>query len=79
MICECNIKDLYEGNEAVLFERKFLQVVRVDAYKWKTLFKCKSCNQYWEEVYIDGRFGGTPELRKVDESYAMSAWGLDSI
>lgn len=77
MMCDCSLKDLYKGNNAVAFEQKCLQEIKVDARNWKTLYTCKVCNTYWEEKYIDGRFGGTPELRKVDENYVWSIWGLN--
>lgn len=79
MMCDCNFKDLYKGNDVTKFQQKCLQEVKVDAYNWKTLYKCKVCNTYWEETYVEGRFGGTPELRKVDKSYVVSVWSLDHI
>lgn len=79
MICDCSLKDLYKGNDATIFEQKCLQEIKVDAHNWKSLYKCKRCSTYWEETFVKGRFGGTPELRKVDESYVVSTWGLDYI
>ena len=79
MQCNCNSKNMYYGNEATIFEQEYLQEIKVDAHSWKTLYKCKSCNTYWEEAYTNGRFGGTPELKKIDENYIKSFWGSDNI
>lgn len=75
-MCNCNFKGLYTGNDASLFEHEYLSEIKVDANSWKTLYRCKKCNTYWEETYVEGRFGGSPELRKVDESYVSTVWGL---
>jgi len=76
-MCNCNLKDLYKGNEATTFEQDCLHELKVDAHNWKVLYKCPKCNTYWEETYVEGRFGGSPELRKVNESYVISAWGSE--
>lgn len=79
MMCECSLKDEYKGNDASIFEQMSLQEIRVDAYNWKTLYQCKECSTYWEETYAEGRFGGTPVLRRVEKSYVESVWGLNHI
>ena len=76
MPCYCNTKDFLEGNAAVIFAEKYLSVIKVDAVNWKTLYKCNDCDLYWEEIYRDGRFGGTPELRKVTVKYIQTEWGV---
>lgn len=76
MICECNLKPVFSGNEATIYEQKHLQEIKIDAGKWKTLYRCRSCSAYWEEVYKDGRFGGTPELKKVDINYVKLNWNI---
>lgn len=75
-MCDCNMKDLYKGNDATKYEQKYLREIKVDAYNWKTLYQCKKCKTYWEEVFLEGRFGGCPELRKVDQNYVISVWGI---
>lgn len=75
MKCACSSNEKFEGNDATAFEQVCLREIQVDAVNWKTLYKCKECDEYWEETYLDGRFGGIPELRKVDESYVSSVWG----
>ena len=79
MKCDCSSKNVYRGNDAMQFEKIWLREIKVDAVHWKTLYKCKECNVYWEETYVEGRFGGVPELKKVDEDYVGSVWGLNDI
>lgn len=77
MDCGCKLKKIYIGNEVILFKEKYLEEIKVDAYNWKTLYKCKKCSIYWEETYLDGRFGGIPKLKEVDKSYIKKVWNLD--
>lgn len=76
-MCNCYKQDIYEGNNATDFENRFLEEVKVNAFDWKTLYICKDCSTYWEETYLDGRFGGVPQLKKINRNYAISEWNLN--
>jgi protein-arginine kinase activator protein McsA len=74
MNCKCNQNSVIESNDAILYEQNFLHEVKVNAYTWETLYKCKECNTFWEEIYKDGRFGGTPVLKKVSIDGVSEKW-----
>ena len=65
-MCECKDTVFLEGNDATFYKENYLQVISIDAKNWKTLYKCKICNMYWEETFIEDRFVGIPELKQVN-------------
>ncbi len=44
---------------------------------WRGLYFCPICKTYWEEQFIDDRFGGRPFLNKVTAKYVEDEWGPD--
>lgn len=80
MSCNCkNTIKITDSNKIMDMEKEILIQLKIDAFKWKTLYKCKFCNVLWEESYIEDRFGGMPQLTQVDNDYVKSKWGKDFI
>lgn len=79
MNCNCGSKTEYGGNEVIAFKEKYLEILKIDAFNWKGLYRCRECNTFWEETFKDDRWGGWPVLNKVDEKYVSSNWGNEYI
>lgn len=78
MGCDCNEFNHVKGNKVIEFEKKLFQIC-VDGQRWKTLYKCEKCNVFWEENYVDGRWGGEPILSKVESDYVIKEWGKEFV
>jgi hypothetical protein len=65
-------------NKIVDIEKESLIQIKIDAYKWKSLYKCKFCKTFWEERTIEDRFGGVPQLIKIDTDYVKKEWKIDT-
>jgi len=71
---------LLEGKDALLKEQQDLEILAIDGIQWRTLFRCRKCGTYWEEIRDEtkGAYmgGGVPVLRKVDQAYVQSQWKI---
>lgn len=77
MPCYCAITDIITDNIKLMdMEKECLILLKIDAFKWKTLYKCRFCNTFWEERYIENRFVGMPQLIKVDKDYVKKEWKI---
>ncbi len=74
MKCNCSVNEILKSSSASRYKSDYLTKVKIDVSTWKGLYKCKICNQYWEESFDDGRFGGDILLKKVDSEYVKSNW-----
>lgn len=77
MSCNCDLKNYFKGNEATLFQDKCLEAIKVDVDNWRGLYRCTYCNTYWEETFIEDRFVGIPELKKVTAEYVKEEWRIE--
>lgn len=75
MSCKCNGLDKIEGDEVEKAIQLYLIELKIDGFKWKTLYRCKFCRTFWEERNTDDRFVGEPYLVKVTEEYVVNNWG----
>jgi hypothetical protein len=76
MTCKCSTQnEVAKAKEIEQMKTNQLEQLKVDAYKWKTLYKCKFCQSFWELHYTGGRWDGEPELIKVNSDYVVENWG----
>lgn len=76
MICKCSSLEQIRGKQ-IQETKKHLTELKVDGFKWRTIYRCKDCQVFWEEGYTDDRFVGEPYLIKVSEDYVAKNWGKD--
>lgn len=80
MSCECIYKSSVTDSDKIeSMKKEFLSELKVDAYRWKSLYRCKCCNAFWEESFQQDRFIGNPQLIKVDNDYVTKEWGQEFI
>lgn len=77
--CCCNNVNKVEESEVEQMVSDHLQQLSVNGFLWRTLYKCRECEAFWEERYTGGRWNGGPELFKVDSNYVLENWGSDYI
>lgn len=76
MPCDCDNADTVTDNDKILdMEKESLIQLEINGSVWKTLYKCKYCNAYWEERYTEDRFVGRPCLIRVEKDYVKKEWG----
>ena len=75
MRCKCDVLDKIEGNEVEKAIQQDLIELKVDGFKWRTLYRCKYCTAFWEERNSDDRFGGESYLVKVTKEHVAKEWG----
>lgn len=75
MPCDCKNADMITDNNKIMdMEKESLVQLKIDAFKWRTLYNCKFCNTFWEERNTEDRFGGVLQLVKVDKDYVKEEW-----
>ena len=76
MLC-CSEKEILEGTDYEKIQKQLTKIsIQIEPI-WRGLYFCNKCNTYWEEQFIEDRFGGRPYLKKVDEHYVKTNWGQD--
>lgn len=74
MSCKCGILDKIVGDEVEKAIQRDLIELKVDGFRWRTLYRCKYCKTFWEERNSDDRFGGVPYLVKVSNQHVAQEW-----
>lgn len=67
--------DKIVGDEVEKAIQRDLIELKVDGFRWRTLYRCKYCKTFWEERNSDDRFGGVPYLVKVSNQHVAQEWG----
>ncbi|MDD2402836.1 MAG: hypothetical protein PHD60_11670 [Clostridia bacterium] len=75
MSCKCDALDKLKGEKLDEIIQQHLVQLKVDGFKYKTLYICKYCRVFWEERNTEDRYFGEPYLVKVTENYVSINWG----
>ena len=76
MLC-CSEKETLEGADYENIIGKLTKISIQIEPTWRGLYFCHQCKTYWEEQFIEDRFGGRPYLKKVNARYVRTEWGQD--
>lgn len=79
MSCKCGLINTLRDNDAALYTRQNLVAVIIDNDTWRGLYRCKTCQTWFEETFEEARFVDIPILKKVDEEYIRTHWGILNI
>ncbi len=77
MKCTCGLREVFQEPDVVAKIASDLSEVKIVG-GWFTLYRCKSCDSYWEKHYPQGEYhgGGPAELRKISSEYAKEKYGI---